>query len=425
VSGRDWRVWWGVAVVALASAAILFASRLKLPALSADGRLDATFGNNGIVIQDFGSSDDFLNDIAIQEDGKIIGISRDTLVRFRQDGALDLTFGRGGVVSTFEKGRFHRVALQRDGKIVIAGAGSVACVIARYNADGSPDPSFGRNGLVTIGFGADRFDQAVAVAVRDDGKIVTEGVVVGLANTQRDFVTIRFASNGSLDASFNGTGIITQNINGLAVPSSLALQPDGKTVVGVSDAKGYALIRYDDDGSLDTSFNRTGIVLGNVPEPFGEPELVQGIAIQRDGAIVIAVGGSVTAFTIVRHRPDGSLDASFGTGGIKTSLEGSSSAIALQSDGRILVAGLLFTGGDGLALARFNTDGSEDMTFGYSGVAEARFAPAHIETVATPLHVQKDGRIVLGGTLGQASPQLPPFHDWVLTRFEGAAPGKQ
>jgi uncharacterized delta-60 repeat protein len=140
-------------------------------------------------------------------------------------------------------------------------------------------------------------------------------------------------------------------------------------------------------------------------------------AVQTDGALAIAVTGSLTHFMIVRYRPEGTRDTSFGTDGVKSGVPGTSTAIALQRDGRILVAGLVADRLGGLGLARFNADGSEDVTFNDEGT-RARLRSSQVEQGATPLHVLSDGRIVLGATL--STPISVPPHDWLLIRFQGA-----
>lgn len=199
------------------------------------------------------------------------------------------------------------------------------------------------------------YDEAYSVAIQSDGKIVVAGY--GVFGSGGDFAVVRTNSDGSFDSSFNGTGKVTTPIgSSLDQAYSVALQSDGKIVVAgfsLGSNLDFAVVRYKSDGCLDTSFNGTGIV--TTPIGSGD-DLGQSVAIQSDGKIVVAGysdGGSPETgtnydFAVVRYKTDGTLDDSFnGTGKVTTPLgarRDTGSSVAIQSDGKIVVAGTSDTG---------------------------------------------------------------------------------
>jgi uncharacterized delta-60 repeat protein len=271
---------------------------------NSNGTLDTNFGTGGKVITDFGVSADAMS-VAVQPDGKIVvagyinldGGYNFELVRYNSNGTLDATFGTDGKVTTtfgvpqqgFSYALAYSLALQQDGKIVLAGESTINgdrdFALARYNTNGTLDPSFGTGGRVTTTFGQN--DVAFSVAVQPDGKIVTAGF--GLFK----FALARYNSNGTLDPSFGTGGQVTTAIGGLNDGAQrLALQGDGKIVVaGRSYINGdfhSALVRYNSNGTLDAGFGTVTAIFG------GESDDVS-IALQPDGKIVVP-GSSFTGF---------------------------------------------------------------------------------------------------------------------------------
>ena len=351
----------------------------------ANGSLDSSFGTGGVVITDIAAAADVGFDVTVQLDGKILvsgqtfnGTDYDfAILRYNSDGSLDTGFGTGGIVTT-DFGGLNDVGkgitLQTDGKILVTGASFNGAdydfALARYNSDGSLDGSFGTGGLVTTGIGPGD-DQAVDVAVQTDGKILVSGESFNGANS--DFALVRYNANGSLDASFGAGGKVTTDF-GLNVDKGVrfALQPDGKILLAGQSHNGidydFALARYNNDGSLDTGFGTGGKVstslgMGN--------DLAYNVAVQTDGKIVVSGdsnNGIDDDFAVVRYHSDGTLDASFGTGGQVTTAVGAGTdkarAFALQPDGQILLAGFSHNGTDNdIAVVRYNSDGSLDTTF--------------------------------------------------------------
>ena len=284
------------------------------------------------------------------------------------NGSLDTTFGIGGKVTTAigtSNDIATSVAIQSDGKIVAAGyswnGSNDDFALARYNVDGSLDTSFGIGGKVTTAIGTSE-DGAFSVAIQSNGKIVAAGV--SFNEDKYHFALARYNVDGSLDTSFGIGGMVTTAIgSALSYALSVAIQGDGKIVaVGHSYNEGrsdFALVRYNVDGSLDTSFGLGGIVTTAIGSA---DSIAYSVAIQGNGKIV-AVGHSWNEsdsdFALARYNVDGSLDATFGIGGIVTTTFGTSEdgafSVAIQSDGKIVAAGYSWNGSnDDFALARYN-----------------------------------------------------------------------
>ncbi len=392
---------------------------LSVPAdvQAAPGDLDPTFGSGGTVITDSGGFD-AATALVLQPDGKIVvagfsfapGVSNFILARYNADGSLDGGFGSEGMVST-NLGGFDQafaLALQPDGKIVVAGlcCAGPKFALARYNADGSLHASFGNGGKVTTDFGGAAF--ASALALQPDGKIVVAG---SAGPGSGNFALVRYNADGSLDAGFGNGGKVTTDFGGAAFASALALQPDGKIVaagffhpqppIGNSS---FALARYNADGGLDLSFGLGGTVLTD----FSGAAEAHALALQPDGKIVAAgfsVVFNITHFALARYNAEGSLDPSFGSGGkVAANFGGlaAAAALALQPDGKIVVAGTTvvdrskFFNGSFFTLARYNAEGSLDAGFG-SGIEFTTALRNLGLDQASALALQPDGKIVVAG----------------------------
>jgi len=178
------------------------------------------------------------------------------------------------------------VALQPDGKIVMAGLILTGTyedfLVLRYNVDGSPDTSFGTGGAVTTPIGS-YGSEAYAVAIQSDGKIVVAGHTFFSYPNYDDFSLVRYNTDGSLDVSFGSGGKVTTAIG----PTNdrgydVAIQPDGKLlVVGYCDTGGVAWCGINADGSLDASFGAGGRVVSGIGDG------ARGVALQSDGRIVV------------------------------------------------------------------------------------------------------------------------------------------
>ena len=249
--------------------------------------------------------------------------------RYNANGTLDASFGTGGIVAD-SQGYASGVLVQPDSKIVvIGGLGNSQTGIVRYNADGSLDAAFGTGGKTITPVPAGFFD----VALQPDGKIVVSGSGIDSdPNSNADYLLLRYNSNGSLDSTFGVGGYVITDIaaSGDDVAyGGVALQPDGKILVNGSSG----IVRYNTNGSIDTGFAVNGIFRA-------DGDISWDIALQPDGKIV-AVGG-LGEFSLTRLNADGSADTSFGTNGnVITLIGGGGNVLALQPDGKILSGGRL------------------------------------------------------------------------------------
>src|SRR5262245_51048142 len=254
------------------------------------------------------------------------------------DGDLDLTFGIGGKVTTdfgpFEEEFGGGIAIQADGKIVIAGIADLDFLLVRYNTNGSLDSSFGSGGKVETDFSNSGTDVAECVAIQSDGKLV----VSGFAGSRSNGLVARYEGDGGLDLSFGSGGSVTCPIGELG---NIVIQPDGKIVVAGDH---FGVARLNSDGSFDATFGSGGVLSGltSVSTPFGNafPSSWRGgLALQDDGKMIVAgwaTAGCLGLFALVRCNPDGTLDSSFGSGGwVFTSLGPLSEAhdVIIQPDG--------------------------------------------------------------------------------------------
>jgi uncharacterized delta-60 repeat protein len=377
------------------------------------GDLDPTFGTAGKVTTSFGTSFDFSSAVALQPDGKIVtaGSGRLTnassiqfaLARYNSDGTLDNTFdGDGRVLISVGQGVnvAYAVAIQPDGKIVAVGGTNVGggdFAVLRLNPDGSPDTSFDGDGIVTTQTSF-QDDTAYGVALQADGKIVVAGYGVENDNT---FTIVRYNANGSLDTSFDGDGIAETTFGAVdAYGQAIVLQPNGKIVVAgyiLNSGSRFALARYNSDGSLDTSFDGDGkLTTGAGPTN----NISRAVALQPDGKILLTGQSGISNASVLatyRYNPDGSPDNSFGTNGLVTTTisntNNSSNFVAYQNIGKILVGGA----SDGeFSLVRYNLNGTLDSSFGAGGKVTTEIMSFSADK-ANGIAVQPDGRIILTG----------------------------
>lgn len=393
--------------------AISAISALATPAQAAS--LDPTFGSAGITSTAFGSYGAAAR-VVIQPDGRIITAGQDALgdfalARYTTSGALDTSFnGTGKVTTTLSgtcSGQARALALQADGKIVVAGT---SCpnftstrnfTIYRYNTDGSLDTTFGVSGKTTINFSAGA-SEAYAVAVQ--GSLIW---VAGYAGSS--FALARLTSSGTLDYSFgSGSGTVTSAVGtSAAYANSMVIQADGKPVLAGYASNGgtvFALTRYTTNGALDATFGTGGKVLTNVGGTFsGNAAIATSLAIQGNGNIVAGGYANTTSnghyqFAAVRYTSTGALDSSFGsgTGKVFTAI-GSSDAIgsdvAIDANGGIILGGYSSAGSyRQLTLNRYDQFGNQDYSFGPVATTVGS-ANAAVQGLA----IQSDGKIVVAG----------------------------
>jgi uncharacterized delta-60 repeat protein len=349
-----------------------------LAALAATGDLDPTFGTGGLVTTALGIDNTWANATAIQTDGKIvaagqcqsIGAGNFCLARYDSSGSFDGTFGVGGVVTTLigsiNTGGYSEIkaiAIQGDGLIVAAGlcflpSNRYSFCLARYHDDGSLDTSFGSGGMATAAIGSlDAFANAVAIdgdaGIVAAGYCVVAGMVGGRPGYVYHFCVARYDIDGSLDASFGTGGAVDTAISGGCgnycgdSADGVAIQSGGKIVASGTCSNQFCAARYNDDGTLDGSFGTAGTVLTNAGL-FND--YASSVALQGDGKLIVAGSCLVTGyasrlFCLARYSSDGSLDTTFGAGAsgyVTTVIAGlgdRASAVALQGDGKIVAAG--------------------------------------------------------------------------------------
>ncbi|MCK9204472.1 MAG: T9SS type A sorting domain-containing protein [Bacteroidales bacterium] len=398
---------------------ILFASNLN----AQPGSLDKSFGINGIVTTSMGARDAKVASIAIQTDSKIVtaGYSNNgknldfALARYDTNGYLDETFGNNGrVITEIGSGdnSIRSVIIQPDGKLVVSGycpdSSFYDFASARYNPDGSLDKSFGIDGIIITSFGD--FSGAFSSAIQDDEKIVVAGFM-GSQNSlgHNVFALIRYNTNGTLDSTFGINGKVTtaiRNINDVA--TSIGIQPDGKIVVaGYSyyqnnngQGPDFALARYNSNGTIDTTFSLEGKVITII----GRFSLATKLTILNDNKILVSgstYNGSNWDFALAQYNTDGSIDNSFGTGGIVTTSLGFGNDYAYSSmtqpDHKIIVTGSSAdVSHTNFALVRYNQDGSLDNTFGSDGIVTTAIDSNNSYLFSVVM--QKNGEIVAAGS---------------------------
>ena len=399
------------------------------------GDLDTSFGDDGKVITDFGDGGEEATDVVLQPDGKIVvaGVASSfeigglfALARYLPNGTLDTTFGGDGRVTTdVGGGTAHAVALQPDGKIVLAGVAPSPSTgsdfaLARYLPNGTLDTTFGGDGRVITDFGGD--DIAIAVTLQPDGKIVVAGrATTNPATGHTDFALARYLPNGTLDTTFGGDGrVTTAFFEDHATAGGVVLQPDGK-IVATGEAnnlstgnRDFALARYLPNGTLDTTFGGDGLVTTALEGDVGSG----GVALQPDSKIVLAGGvGFPPDIALARYLPNGTLDTTFGGDGLVITDFGDfefATDVAFQPDGKIVATGQASSNdAAGFALVRYHPNGTLDTTFGGDGLVITDVGGTGSD-LALALAIQPhDGRLVVAGRAQNDNGGI----DFALARF--------
>lgn len=390
---------------------------------TASGDLDTGFGTGGWTILPITGSNQIGRAVTVQSDEMVIIAGYDKwltsnrniiLARYKANGVLNTNFGVGGVVTmSLSAGNdtAYAVDVQPDGKIVVAGLSTAGGVnvpaIVRFNSDGSPDTTFGVGGVVTTSLQpASAF--LLSVAVLDDGRIVAGGGVIAPSSSSEPntFLLMRVQSDGSMDSTLGGTGLVTTAFSsGDATSWDMAIQPDGKILLGgyrtfLTEA-GFALARYNTDGSLDSTFGTGGVVTQTI----SGADYGYSVLVQKDGKIVM--GGKSNGGGIVRYNSDGSYDNNFGsdpsTNVVTYTVAGYQSTnfskLALENNGYIVAVGSASTLGQltPMIVVVFTPDGSPDTDFGTGGLVTTTVA-SH-KSAALAVTVQVDNKIVVAGSI--------------------------
>lgn len=377
------------------------------------GDLDITFSGDGKLSADFGDDYERIRSLKIQPDGKII-VAGDNfiVVRYNPDGSLDSTFNSNGIIQRSTEWS-PQLSIQSDGKIVILSVNVDNKIhLIRYHSNGVLDNTFGTNGIAETPLNINLPDAfyPTSLMIQSDGKFVAVGFsYIGSVFTS---YAIRFNSDGSLDNSFNGDGIASYDWGILAWDYFCgAIDSNNRVLIGGQENGHGLVMRYTTDGNLDTSFDGDGILRTSFSGIPGEGCL--SIAVQTDGKIIISGsafdGNGNSIFLVARYYSDGTLDTGFDSDGLVTIDFNNSTyeqawSVKLQSDGKILVGG----GTGDFVLVRMNSNGSMDNSFGINGISVI----ANVGTYAYTMEIQPDGKIVLAG---QSSG--PTNYNYAIARY--------
>lgn len=421
---------------------------------------DSSFGDGGVVVAGPVGSASFGKGVALQPDGKllVVGYTTDAegdgllLVRVNPDGSPDTGFGRDkgqGVQRdgfVIYRGGFgydygHGVAVQADGKILVVGetftGSDFDLILLRFNADGSRDLTFNNNtGSVVVR--SEGYDCGQALVLQPDGKIVVTGQVYNQARGGYDLIVLRYNADGSTDHSFGidrgagseRDGYLVYNDGADNIGYALALQTDGKIVVAgeTSILATYAtepvIMRFDATGMPDNTFgNGTHHIEVSTPQDWAT---ARSVAIQADGKVLVAValynGADNDALLLRFNASGGSLDTTFGTDGAVLYIGSGSGndcgkGLALQADGKIVMAGEWYNGDTAsadLMVLRYHADGTPDVSFADAGFFAYNGSDNGDDNAFAAL-VQPDGKIVaVGSTFSAAGDRV------LLVRLDGS-----
>ena len=398
------------AVIQQADGKLVAAGQNLIARFNTNGTLDNSFDTDGL--NSMPATVAFAVNLALQDNGQLVVAGFSTgndiaVARFNSDGSLDTDFGTDGVVTTDAGGNDFALGIVpdiTDNKIVVTGQGAsgtdIQIVVLRYNLDGTLDTTFSGDGIVETNFGSGRdFGQAIVQQV--DNKYVVAGQVANGINS--DFVTLRYNDDGSLDTSFNSTGFKVDWMGQKTkdAGTALVIQADGKLVAGgfaayaenpdLNDPTDYALTRYDTDGNLDAGFATGGRLIQSIISPYSA---TRDLIMQADGAVVSLVetyNGSASAGALVRHDSNGGIDTSFGNNGIAT-LNSKPLGGIQQLDGKLVVQLA------NLELQRFDSSGDPDTGFGTAGVVTLAIGGGDRYSIVE----QSGGKLVIVGRLGLA-----------------------
>jgi uncharacterized delta-60 repeat protein len=405
------------------AASLLSATVWEAPAFAESGDVDETFGVDGVALVTVAEGTSSANGMMVDDQGRLIVVGSVTVgpttsfavARFLPDGAPDTEFGAGGVRKLFGDAGTTSIArdVARQGnKIVVVGysdvgaAGTTDFALVRLDENGDLDGSFSNDGM-KLQHIKDTDTDAFGVAVQADGKIVIGG------RAGAKFGAARFLANGALDTSFSSGGFADIDFGSTGHARDVVIQQDGKIILAGSVAGNseVALTRLTSTGDFDVSFDGDGRqILRSLTK-----DVVNAVTLQS-GKILVA--GSTTvdgadAFMLLRLEANGDLDETFGDAGQQVAtFDGNvSSAYAVTTqDGRILVVGEAnFASTVKFAVARFDSKGQLDVTFSGDGMATAELESGSFRGRAAA--VVSGQRLVVAGDFGVTPDSM------ALTRF--------
>jgi uncharacterized delta-60 repeat protein len=382
--------------------------------LPSGGVFDPTFDADGVVTTLLGNGNR-ATAVTTAPHGKLLmagyaytktGTTNFALTRYKADGSLDTTFGSGGSVNA-QPGKGFTVAIQPDGKILVAGRSGDDFAILRYSSSGTLDRTFGRNGVATIDIAARSVDDGRAMVLQPDGKIVVAGTTRAANATDCSIAVVRLTASGALDTSFgNGGKVVRAPSTGTLTPFTpedrgeglaLDLGTNKLVVAGSLYTGGTVVFRFNANGTSDPSFDGDGEVM------LASLNRTASIAVQADHKVVVAgmhddLSGTDAGwdFGMFRLNPDGTGDAGFGAAGLVYTPEPTANTpvdVEIQTDGQIVLFG--YHDNTEPMLARYRgTDGSLDTSFGSNGFAiGSGMGPMY----CTDMTLDAAGRIVIAG----------------------------
>lgn len=383
------------------------------------GEIDLSFGNLGYFTTENNSEIDNANCMFILPNDQILvagGNDHFSIIKLMADGTFDTTFGnQGQVIIPFlgYRAEVKEVIVRPDGKIILAGnvyvlGGTYSFGVVVLNDDGTLDTTFNQTGKLVFDFD-ENLNYLYAAALQNDGKIVVAGQCGNSSNS--DFVVARINPNGELDSEFGIEGKQRIGIQGDDRGRCVAIQTDGKIVLGgfsypVSSSNcWFAAVRLTSSGQLDNTFSTDGKVVAKVASSYGN-DTVQDMILQTDGKIVMLADsyiGNSQDIGVIRFTTNGELDTTFsGDGKFSTSMIGTSDyprKIILQSDGKILISGTYYTTPQpNLALLRLTSSGALDSTFSSDGKANY-LVPGNNSVSIGDMKIQSTGQILICGSI--------------------------
>jgi len=369
------------------------------------GSLDPTFGTGGIATTPATTA----ASAALQSDGKIVvagsGSNGAAVLRYNTNGSLDSTFGSGGQVTLNDNnsGPAFAVAIQSDGKILVAAPDDIQLAVFRLNTNGSLDTTFGSKGVALVSGSKGIFLTPVvgSLALSSGGEILA----VAVSTSAGGQVFERLLSNGTPDSTFGTNGAAQVVTTG----QMLALQPSGQILVLEGFFAQGAISRYDTNGSLDATFGGAGQAPGFGPGggvaviESSNKFVVAGNLITTPGAT-----NSTTSFLLARYTQNGNVDTTFATNGVATTpfpgnAVSAAAAVALQSSGDIVAGGSsgASVSASDFALARYTATGTLDTTFGTNGLVTTAIGTS--SSAINTLLIQTDGKILAFGNSSEGA----------------------
>jgi uncharacterized delta-60 repeat protein len=390
----------GACVVAVTVAA-LFALASAAVAKPQPGDLDRSFGGDGVALTQISPGSSYADAVAIGRKHRIVvaGYKNRSktiaVARYKPNGHLDPSFSRNGKLATaFGQGRMfpNAVAVGRNGSVVVAGRACSPCAFGaiKYQPDGKLDKSFGNGGRVKVAFPGNQDSSAIAVAITSGGRVVLGGTTCPpLVARDCKFALARLDRSGTLDPTFgNGGRVITQFTDKSGQPifsaaGGMAIDSHGRIVLGGGSSARLMLACYGPNGRLVRSFGNDGKVV--------DSHIDAATAVVSDAKDRIVVAGP--GYSLARFDSEGSLDPSFGKGGEASTnrVKGHLLSMAMDSRNRIVVAG-----GPYWTVVRFRPNGKLSRPFGHRGIVRYR-AGKHGPYSPNGLAIDSHDRPVVAG----------------------------